>query len=71
MSFPPDRGGIGYEASAIRSRHANADPARISTPIIPGAADDVGDRMILAPQEVRPDWSDEDIRKYVTELARR
>ena len=27
--------------------------------------------MILAPQEVRPDSSDEDIGKYVTELARK
>ena len=51
--------------------HLGADPACISTPITPGAAGDIGDRMILAPQEVRPDWSDEDIGKYVTELARR
>ena len=50
--------------------HLGADPACISTPITP-AADDIGDRMILAPQEVRPDWSDEDIREYATELARR
>jgi hypothetical protein len=50
--------------------HFGADPDCISTPIHPGAADDIGDRMILAPQEVRPDWSDETIRDYVTELAR-
>jgi hypothetical protein len=25
--------------------------------------------MILAPQEVRPDWTDQDIKQYVTELA--
>ena len=51
--------------------HFGADPDCISTPIHPGAADDIGDRMILAPQEARPDWSDETIRDYVTELARK
>jgi hypothetical protein len=51
--------------------HFGADPDCISTPITPGAADDIGDRMILAPQEVRPDWSDENLRDYVTELARK
>jgi len=51
--------------------HFGADPDCICTPIHPGAADDIGDRMILAPQEVRPDWSDENIRDYVTELARK
>ena len=51
--------------------HFGADPDCISTPIHPGAADDIGDRMILAPQEVRPDWSDENLRDYVTELARK
>jgi hypothetical protein len=50
--------------------HFGADPACVREPITPGAADDIGDRMILAPQEVRPDWSDADIKDYVTELAR-
>ena len=49
--------------------HFGADPACVSRPITPGAADDIGDRMILTPQEVRPDWSDQDIQNYVTELA--
>jgi hypothetical protein len=51
--------------------HFGANPACISTPITPGAADDIGDRMILAPQEVRPDWTDSDIKAYVTDLARK
>ena len=51
--------------------HFGADPACIGTPITPGAADDIGDRMILAPQETRPDWTDTDIKEYVTDLARR
>ena len=49
--------------------HFGADPA-CSAAIHPGAADDIGDRMILAPQEVRPDWTDQDIKEYATELAR-
>ena len=49
--------------------HFGADPACVAAPITPGAADDIGDRMILAPQEVRPDWTDQDIKQYVTELA--
>jgi hypothetical protein len=49
--------------------HLGADPGCVSKPITPGAADDIGDRMILAPQEVRPDWSDLDIKQYVTELS--
>ncbi len=58
-------------ADSVLVTHLAADPACISTPITPCAADDIGDHMIRAPQEVRPDWSDEDIREYVTELARR
>ena len=50
--------------------HFGADPACVRQPITPSAADDIGDRMILAPQEIRPDWSDQDIKDYVTELAR-
>jgi hypothetical protein len=49
--------------------HFGADPACVGKPITPGAADDIGDRMILAPQEVRPDWTDQDIKEYVTDLA--
>ena len=51
--------------------HFGADPACVRTSIHPGAADDIGDRMILAPQEVRPDWTDQDIKEYAIKLARR
>src|SRR5262249_49098781 len=57
-------------ADSVLVPPCGAAPACVSMPITPGAADDIGDRMILAPQEVRPDWTDQDIKEYVTDLAR-
>ncbi|MGH2731758.1 MAG: helicase C-terminal domain-containing protein [Actinomycetota bacterium] len=38
-------------------------------PITPKAADDLGDRMILAPQEINPTLTDVELRKFLAELA--
>lgn len=49
--------------------HFAADAGSVRASINPSAADDIGDRMILVPQEIRPDWADEDIKSYLAELA--
>lgn len=50
--------------------HFGADPSCVAKSITPSAADDIGDRMILIPQEVRPDWTDEDVKDHVADLSR-
>jgi hypothetical protein len=49
--------------------HFDAQPAAAEHPITPVSAADLGDRMILAPQEINPTLQDDDIRQAVRELA--
>ena len=49
--------------------HFRADPAEVVKPIRPKGGGDIGDRMILAPQEINPDFSLEEIRDLVAKLA--
>lgn len=49
--------------------HFRANPDDVVKPIRPKGGGDIGDRMILAPQEINPDFSQEDIRALVAELA--
>lgn len=42
--------------------HLDADPTAIADPIKPKGAGEIGDRMIVAPQEVNPEFTDEDVR---------
>ncbi len=49
--------------------HFRADPAEVVKPIRPKGGGDIGDRMILAPQEINPDFSPEEIRGLVAKLA--
>jgi hypothetical protein len=46
-----------------------ADPASISNPITPKGAGDIGERMILAPQESNPDITSEEMRTAAREFA--
>ena len=39
-------------------------------PITPRTASDLGERMILVPQEINPNVKDEDIRDFVAEYAK-
>lgn len=54
---------------SILVTHFGADAQSVRSAITPSAADDIGDRMILVPQEVCPEWTDESIRDYLSELA--
>jgi hypothetical protein len=42
-----------------------------SKPVTPKSASDLGDRMIITPQELNPDVSDEEIRDFVKECSRK
>ena len=49
--------------------HFRADPAEVVKPIRPKGGGDIGDRMILAPQEINPNLSLEEIRDLVAKIA--
>lgn len=51
--------------------HFGADADSVKKPITPSTADDIGERMILIPQEIRPDWAEEDIKEYLSEMAKK
>ena len=42
-----------------------ADPASVSKPITPTSAGDLGERMILVPQQLNTDLKDDDIKAYI------
>jgi hypothetical protein len=46
-----------------------ADPQLVALPIQPLTAGDIGERLILAPEEINPDISSEDVRREVKRLA--
>lgn len=50
--------------------HFQADPKEISDPIRPKGGGDIGDRMILAPQEINPAITIESIRSLVLKMSR-
>ena len=48
----------------------DADPESVRTPIHPLTAGDIGERMILAPEEINPDIQGTEIRAAVFELSK-
>jgi DEAD/DEAH box helicase/Helicase C-terminal domain len=49
--------------------HFQADSAEVAKPIRPKGGGDIGDRMILAPQEINPDYTVEEIKTLVSNIA--
>lgn len=49
--------------------HLNADPVAVADPIKPKGAGEIGDRMIVAPQEVNPEITDEEVRTLAKAIA--
>lgn len=47
-----------------------AKPESVASPITPASAGDIGDRMILAPQEINPKITDEDLKAFAAEMAK-
>lgn len=49
--------------------HLGADPVAVTDPIRPKGAGEIGDRMIVAPQEINPEITDEDVRNVAATIA--
>lgn len=49
--------------------HLGAHPAAVADPITPASAGDIGDRLILVPQQTHPRAADEEIRDLIVGLA--
>lgn len=48
----------------------NADPESVAAPITPESAGDMGDRLILAPQEINPRVTDNEVKELLKRLSR-
>jgi hypothetical protein len=55
---------------SILVSHFQADAAEVVKPIRPKGGGDIGDRMILAPQEINPDYTVEEIKALVSSIAK-
>lgn len=54
---------------SVLVRHFGAAPESVAQPIFPSSAGDIGDRMILVPQNLCPKATEDDVRAYVARLA--
>lgn len=54
---------------SILSTHFNLDKNAISNVITPNIAGDIGDRMILIPQSLNPDITDDELKEYYKSLS--
>jgi len=54
---------------SILSSHFSVDEQYIKHPIVPESAGDIGDRMILLPQVINPDITENDIKDYAKYLS--
>lgn len=48
----------------------NANPKDVMTPIRPTGIGEIGDRMIVAPQQINPDISEDEIKKLAVEISK-
>lgn len=48
----------------------NVSPESAATPVTPKNASDLGDRMIITPQELNPEISDDEIKDFIKECSR-
>lgn len=55
---------------SILVSHFGANAAEVAQPIMPKGGGDIGDRMILAPQEINPDYTVEEIKGLVSTIAK-
>ena len=51
--------------------HFGADPQKLASPIVPVSSQSMGERMILMPQELNPEFEGDDIRKLLVTLAKK
>ncbi|MFM5429881.1 DEAD/DEAH box helicase [Aeromonas veronii] len=55
---------------SILVSHFKADASQVGEPIRPKGGGDIGDRMILAPQEINPEFTVDDIKSLVSKIAK-
>ena len=55
---------------SVLATHFSANPSTVSRPITPRTASDIGDRMILIPQETHPQTTEDEIRELLVEFGR-
>jgi Type III restriction enzyme, res subunit len=55
---------------SILVTHFQAAAKEVATPIRPRGGGDIGDRMILAPQEINPDISNDEIKQFVPGISK-
>ena len=56
---------------SILSTHFGIPPKELKAPITPDSAGDVGDRMILLPQVINPEITDQEIKEICLEVAKK
>lgn len=54
---------------SVLSSHFSVNREHASKPIVPESAGDIGDRMILLPQVINPDITEDDIKGYAKHLS--
>lgn len=59
-----------FSDDSVLVTHFDANPKEIETAIAPRNANDIGDRMILVPQELDPSVSDDDIKAALAARAK-
>jgi len=56
---------------SILCTHFDLDPSNLSNCITPDTASDIGDRMIILPQKINPEITDEELKAYYKKLAKK
>lgn len=54
---------------SILVSHFNIDPVSITEAVTPNSSNDIGERMIIIPQELNPDIEDDDLKKFYKTLS--
>ena len=56
---------------SILTTHFGIPSEAVTSPIVPSRVDDIGDRIILAPQQLNPAIQDEDLIKFAAEYSKK
>ena len=61
--------GATFTDDGVLVSHFDVGPEALSDVVVPGSANDIGDRMILVPQALTPGLIDEDVKRYLAYKA--
>lgn len=56
--------GATFGDDSILVTHFDAKPESVQKPVVPTSSGDIGDRMILVPQELNPNFTDPELKNY-------